>query len=66
MTAIMIYHIKSKYTAVGTKNIQASLQLILGRKEMVNFFYLYFVAVVLDLLLVSNIIPFTSGAYTVL
>lgn len=52
MTAIMIYHIKSKYTAVG-------------RKEMVIFFYAYFVSVLLDFLLISNIVPFTSAAYKV-
>lgn len=32
---------------------------------MVIFFYLYFIAVLLDFLLVSNIIPFTSAAYSV-
>lgn len=29
------------------------------------FFYLYFIGIVLDFLLISNIIPFTSAAYTV-
>lgn len=32
---------------------------------MVIFFYLYFAAVVLDFLLISNIVPFTSAAYSV-
>lgn len=32
---------------------------------MVIFFYLYFIAVLLDFLLISNIVPFTSAAYTV-
>jgi len=50
MTAIMIYHIKSKYTAVG-------------RKEMVMFFYLYLVDVILEFLLVSNIISSASTVY---
>jgi len=48
MTSIMIYHIKSKYTAVG-------------RKEIVMFFYMYMLTIFLELLLVSGIIP-TSNA----
>ena len=50
MTAIMLYHIKSKYTAVG-------------RKEIVIFFYLYMVDTILALLLVSNIIPTSLNVY---
>ncbi|CAG8559315.1 4498_t:CDS:2 [Ambispora leptoticha] len=50
MTSIMIYHIKSKYTAVG-------------RKEMVMFFYLYMMVTFLELLLVSGIIPTASTVY---
>ncbi|OZJ04051.1 hypothetical protein BZG36_03567 [Bifiguratus adelaidae] len=50
MTSIMIYHIKSKYTAVG-------------RKEIVMFFYLYMVTTFLELLLVSGIIPTASVVY---
>jgi len=50
MTSIMIYHIKSKYTAVG-------------RKEMVLFFYLYMMVTFLELLLTSGIIPTASGVY---
>lgn len=53
MTLIMILHIKSKYTAVG-------------RKEMVLFFYLYMTSVILELLLATNIIPISAGVYKVL
>ena len=68
MTAIMIYHIKSKYTAVGKEYTQrqCGYWAILGRKEMVMFFYLYFAAVVMEFLLISNIVPFTSVVYSVL
>ncbi|KAF9364541.1 Chitin synthase, class 7 [Mortierella sp. NVP85] len=50
MTAIMIYHIRSKYTAVG-------------RKEIIMFFYLYTLVTIMDLLLVSGIIPTASSLY---
>lgn len=53
MTFIMIRNIKSKYTAVG-------------RKEIVMFFYLYFLNCLLELLLVSNIISFSSPVYNVI
>jgi hypothetical protein len=47
MTAIMIFHIKSKYTAVG-------------RKEIVLFFYMYTLDVLIEFLLVSGIIQSSS------
>ncbi|KAI7904259.1 chitin synthase III catalytic subunit-domain-containing protein [Cokeromyces recurvatus] len=50
MTAIMIYHIRSKYTAVG-------------RKEIVMFFYLYMITTFLEMLLVTGIIPTSSPVY---
>ncbi|GJJ78347.1 hypothetical protein EMPS_10706 [Entomortierella parvispora] len=50
MTSIMIYHIRSKYTAVG-------------RKEIVMFFYLYMLVTIFDLLLISGIIPTASSLY---
>ncbi|KAF9417830.1 Chitin synthase, class 7 [Podila epigama] len=50
MTAIMIYHIRSKYTAVG-------------RKEIIMFFYLYMIVTIMDLLLISGIIPTASELY---
>ncbi|GAB5586405.1 Chitin synthase [Umbelopsis nana] len=50
MAAIMIYHIKSKYTAVG-------------RKEIVMFFYLYMMTTFLEMLLVTGIIPTASSVY---
>lgn len=52
MTVIMIAHIKSKYTSVG-------------RKEIVQFFYSYLICILSELLLVTNIIPFSSSAYKV-
>ncbi len=50
MTAIMIFHIKSKYTAVG-------------RKEIVLFFYMYAVSVILEFFLISGIILTSLVAY---
>lgn len=61
MTAIMIYNIKSKYTAVGT----FEALIFVGRKEIVLFFYLYFIDAALDFMLVSNIISFSSPLYQV-
>lgn len=52
MTAIMIYHIRSKYTAVG-------------RKEIVMFFYLYMLCTFMEMLLVTGIIPISSPVYPV-
>ncbi|TPX39234.1 hypothetical protein SeMB42_g06398 [Synchytrium endobioticum] len=50
MTGIMIYNIKAKYTAVG-------------RKEIVIFFYMYAATILVELLLVSGIIPTASAPY---
>ncbi|KAI7862111.1 chitin synthase III catalytic subunit [Spinellus fusiger] len=50
MAAIMIYHIRSKYTAVG-------------RKEIVMFFYLYMLTVFLEMFLITGIIPTSSPVY---
>jgi len=50
MTLIMIFHVRSKYTAVG-------------RKEIVLFFYLYAVIELLAIFLDSAIIPTSSGVY---
>jgi hypothetical protein len=50
MTGIMIYHIRSKYTAVG-------------RKEIVMFFYLYAIIELLAFFLDSNIIPTANASY---
>ena len=52
MTAIMVYHVHCKYTAVG-------------RKEIVFFFYLYGVSELLVLFLDSAVIPTHAGAYRV-
>jgi len=51
MTSIMIYHIKSKYTAVG-------------RKEIVMFFYAYMVVIIFELMLYSGAIPASSPIYS--
>ncbi|KAG8837729.1 Chitin synthase, class 7 [Serendipita sp. 400] len=50
MTAIMIFHIRSKYTAVG-------------RKEIVTFFYLYAIIEALAIFLDSGIIPTSNQVY---
>ncbi|KAJ2387547.1 Chitin synthase, class 7 [Coemansia sp. RSA 2611] len=50
MTIIMIVHVRSKYTAVG-------------RKEMVMVFYIYFVMIILDFITISGIIPISSVVY---
>jgi hypothetical protein len=50
MTGIMIYHIRSKYTAVG-------------RKEIVLFFYLYALIEALAIFLDSGIIPTANTVY---
>lgn len=50
MTIIMILHVRSKYTAVG-------------RKEIVLFFYIYAVVELLAIFLDSAVIPTASGVY---
>jgi hypothetical protein len=52
MTLIMVYHVRSKYTAVG-------------RKEIVMFFYLYMVIELLAIFLDSGIIPTANSVYPV-
>ncbi|KAK1926070.1 chitin synthase III catalytic subunit-domain-containing protein [Papiliotrema laurentii] len=50
MTAIMLYHVRSKYTAVG-------------RKEIVLFFYMYMFVELLAIFLDSAIIPTANKVY---
>ncbi|KAG8857412.1 Chitin synthase, class 7 [Tulasnella sp. 330] len=50
MTGIMIYHVRSKYTAVG-------------RKEIVMFFYMFALVELLAIFLDSGIIPTASNTY---
>ena len=50
MSAIMIWHIKQKYTAVG-------------RKEIVIFFYFYVLTLLAELLLTTGIIPAANPIY---
>lgn len=52
MTAIMILHIRSKYTAVG-------------RKEIVMFFWMYAVIELLAMFLDSGVIPTANASYPV-
>ena len=52
MTLIMVYHVRSKYTAVG-------------RKEIVMFFYIYMVIELLAIFLDSGIIPTAHAVYPV-
>lgn len=52
MTAIMLYHVRSKYTAVG-------------RKEIVLFFYMYMFVELLAIFLDSAIIPTAHAVYPV-
>ncbi|ORX56842.1 hypothetical protein DM01DRAFT_1382264 [Hesseltinella vesiculosa] len=50
MAGVMIYHVKTKYTAVG-------------RKEITMFFQLYLANMLLEMLLVTSIIPTASILY---
>ena len=52
MTAIMLFHVRSKYTAVG-------------RKEIVLFFYIYMFVELLAIFLDSAIIPTSNSVYPV-
>ena len=52
MTAIMLFHVRSKYTAVG-------------RKEIVLFFYMYMFVELLAIFLDSAIIPTANKVYPV-
>lgn len=50
MTTVMIFHVRSKYTAVG-------------RKEIITFFYLYMALTVTSLVLDSGVVPLASFAF---
>jgi hypothetical protein len=51
MTAIMIFHVRSKFTAVG-------------RKEILTFFYLYLLLTIVSLVLDAGVLPATkNGAF---
>ena len=52
MTTIMLYHVRSKYTAVG-------------RKEIVLFFYIYMFISLLAIFLDSTVIPTAHAVYPV-
>lgn len=70
MTAIMIIHIRSKYTAVGESAalVWSSRRLTpndVGRKEIVTFFWMYALIELLAMFLDSGIIPTDNVTYTV-
>ncbi|KAF2156624.1 hypothetical protein K461DRAFT_272685 [Myriangium duriaei CBS 260.36] len=50
MTVIMIIHVRSKFTAVG-------------RKEILTFFYSYMLLTILSLILDTGVVPLGSAAY---
>lgn len=75
MTTIMIIHVRSKFTAVGTfaehppskNSFLRSFELIIlkiGRKEITAFFYLYMLLSFISLILDSGVIPPGNGAYS--
>jgi Chitin synthase export chaperone len=72
----MIYHIRSKYTAVGEPQFPICCEArsgrfadeaseITGRKEIVMFFYLYALIEALAIFLDSGIIPTANTVYPV-
>ena len=71
MTGIMIFHIRSKYTAVGTslplhaRRGGAPIHNRPGRKEILMFFYLYAIIELLAIFLDSGIIPTANVSYPV-
>ena len=71
MTAIMIYHVRSKYTAVGVYHAAwlasrgDAHTSFSGRKEIVTFFWLYAVIEVLAFILDSGLLPTANSAYPV-
>ena len=70
MTAIMILHIRSKYTAVGESiqnlaTLSALMMHPLGRKEIVMFFWMYALIELLAMFLDSGVIPTSNEAYSV-
>lgn len=71
MVGFMIYHIRSKYTAVGMTTLIlittkiSNVCLFTGRKEIVMFFYMYLLTLILEMLLLTGIIPISSPVYQV-
>jgi hypothetical protein len=71
MTVIMILHVRSKYTAVGTIPFLFPCPLIskltmflkIGRKEITAFFYIYMLLSFASLIIDSGVIPPGSRAY---
>jgi hypothetical protein len=57
MTAIMIIHVRSKYTAVGRQGTPAITT------EILLFFYLYAITTIMEFLCVSGVITLSSPAY---
>jgi hypothetical protein len=70
MTAIMIIHVRSKFTAVGSCCLVLAIPishilmvLFLGRKEITTFFYLYMALTITSLVLDAGVIPPGTGVY---
>lgn len=60
MTAIMIFNVKSKYTAVGECLHVSHEQ---GRKEIMFFFYMYALTTLVEFLVISGIIATATDLY---
>jgi len=70
MTAIMIIHVRSKFTAVGRLYcpelvLASAIAYIncLGRKEITTFFYIYMALTIISLILDAGVVPPGSGVY---
>lgn len=75
MAAVMVLHVRSKFTAVGKSRLYASQHRMiraiahdwycqfLGRKEITTFFYIYMMLTMTSLVLDSGVIPPVSKVY---
>lgn len=74
MTVIMILHIRSKFTAVGSfhaivfsmlqKDLYGSNLLVcIGRKEIITFFYIFLALTICSLIIDAGVVPPRSGPF---
>ncbi|PNS19345.1 Chitin synthase export chaperone [Sphaceloma murrayae] len=71
MTVIMIIHVRSKFTAVGTSHKlkqteemgKPDKQVAFCRKEITTFFYMYLLLSAFSLILDCGVVPLGSAAY---
>lgn len=75
MTVVMVLHVRGKFTAVGTWRLPdvsrevvtltniALVAILTGRKEILNFFYLYMLLTFLSLCIDAGVIPPGSAPY---